>query len=345
METDPSRPLPGFKSLETHHCITGSLKHIYEFHGFPISEDLLFGLGAGLGFVYWHMKGTDPFYGGRANVGRANEEGLELTAGRRTGIAVQDHTTSSAKKAEKALLGLLEEGEPVYLYVDMGFLPYLNLPEGYHFGAHAVVVGGIDTDEREVVIADRDKGFHAASLEDIAKARGSKFKPFPPQHKWLTFDFSGVREPRPAEVREAIREVANGMANPPISNLGVKGIRTASKRTAKWTAILDEEQVRRTCFNVFIFIDAKGGTGGGIFRYMYSRFLLQAAEICDEVRFANAGDALRLVGDRWQEVALGFKAACSAEALDDAILEAIDPLPDIADSEEVIWSDLLQIVS
>ena len=84
-------PIAGFESLITHHCYTGSLKHIYEFHGYPISEDLLLGLGAGLGFVYWHMKGTDPFYGGRANVGRANEEGLEKAAGRRTGVKAESY--------------------------------------------------------------------------------------------------------------------------------------------------------------------------------------------------------------------------------------------------------------
>ena len=57
--------IPGFKSLCTHHCITGSMRHIYDFHNHPISEEMLLGLGAGLGFIYWHMKGTMPFLGGQ----------------------------------------------------------------------------------------------------------------------------------------------------------------------------------------------------------------------------------------------------------------------------------------
>ena len=63
-------PIQGFRSLETHHCVTGSMRHLYEFRGFPISEEMLFGLGAGLGFVYWQMKDAPPFIGGRTNTGR-----------------------------------------------------------------------------------------------------------------------------------------------------------------------------------------------------------------------------------------------------------------------------------
>src|SRR4030067_3088483 len=78
-------PFAGFRSLETHHCVTGSMLHIYDFYNHNISEDMLLGIGSGLSFIYWHMKGMAPMIGGRGNVGRPGEEGLEITAGRRTG--------------------------------------------------------------------------------------------------------------------------------------------------------------------------------------------------------------------------------------------------------------------
>jgi hypothetical protein len=56
------KPIHGFKFLQTHHCVTGSIRHIYEFYQYPISEELLLGLGAGVGFLYWHMQGTDPLH-------------------------------------------------------------------------------------------------------------------------------------------------------------------------------------------------------------------------------------------------------------------------------------------
>lgn len=80
------QPFPNFKHFTTHHCVTGSLRHIYEYHDYPISEEMLLGLGAGVGFIYWHTKGTLPFLGGRANLERPGEEGLEKAVGRHTGV-------------------------------------------------------------------------------------------------------------------------------------------------------------------------------------------------------------------------------------------------------------------
>jgi hypothetical protein len=334
------KSLPGFKSLTTHHCVTGSMRHIYEFHGVPISEELLLGLGAGVGFVYWHMRGTSPFYGGRGNTGRPGEEGLEKTAGRRTGVRVESFYTSSARKAEKALLEMLAAGEPVMIELDMGFLPYFDLPEGYHFGGHVVVVAGYDPQTRQVLIADRDDELHPVSLEDLEKARGSKFKPFPPRHKWYTFDFSEARPPEPEEVRQAIREVVTGMLEPPITNLGVKGIRKAAQRTLKWPAIMDEEQLRFACFNIFIFIDATGGTGGGIFRYMYSRFLREAAEITGNGRLMAVADEFQRIGDKWQVVAEIFQRASEADDPTATLPQISAPLLELADLEEAAWLQL-----
>ncbi len=336
---------PGFEAFPTHHCVTGSLRHIYEHHGYPISEDLLLGLGRGLGFVYFHIGEMDPFYGGRANVARPGEEGLEITAGRRTGVVVEAHTTGSARKAQEALRASLEAGEPVMVYLDMGFLPYFDLPEGYHFGAHVVVVAGYDPASRTVLLADRDAALHPVDWDTLEQARGSTFKPFPPLHKWFTFDFSAARPPTPEETREAIAEVCRGMLEPPIANLGVKGIRKARAETLKWPKLLDPVALRRTCFNVAMFIDHRGGTGGGIFRYMYGRFLGEAAALMGEPRLAAMAPDLAAIGDRWERVAAGFARAAGAGDPADLLDEATAPLPEIADREEEFWARLAEVVA
>jgi hypothetical protein len=230
------------------------------------------------------------------------------------------------------------------VHVDMGLLPYFHFPEEYHFGRHIVVVAGYDPGGRQVLIADRDEKLHPVSLEDLARARGSRFKPFPPQHTWYTFDFGGKRPPQPEEVRQAIREVATGMLQPPITNLGVEGIRKAARRTLKWPESMDKESLRLACFNVFIMIDAEGGTGGGLFRYMYNRFLRQAAEITGDERLIPVADGFQRLGDRWQAVAETFKRA--SEAPDPALLlsEGVAPLKALADQEEAAWTRLRELV-
>ena len=338
-------PFNGFQSLETHHCVTGSMLHIYDFHRHLISEDMLLGLGAGLGFIYWHMKGMSPMFGGRGNVGRPGEEGLEVTAGRRTGVRVGKHYTGSAKKAEKTLLEMLEAGQPVMMNVDMGFLPYFtDLPEDFHFGGHVIAIGGYDAETRQVLVADRDEPLHPVSLDDIAKARGSTFKPFPPRHMWFTFDFSGKRQPYPEEIGQAIGEVCTTMLEGPISNIGVRGIRKAAKRTLKWPDSMNEEELRWACFNTFIFIDATGGTGGGIFRYMYGRFLEEAAGIIGDERLADLGSDMRAIGDLWQEVAMIFKRGSEIPNPIDVLAETTAPLMEIADLEEAVWTRLRDLV-
>jgi len=338
------KPLEGFKSLMTHHCVTGSMRHVYVYNDHDISEDMLLGLGAGVGFIYWHMKGMPPMFGGRANVGRPGEEGLEITAGRRTGVYVERFHTSSAKKAEKALVEMLEAGEPVMIVVDMGFLPYFDLPEDFHFGGHVVAVGGYDAETGQVLVADRDEAPHPLSLEDLARARGSKFKPFPPRNTWFTFDFSSKRQPQPEEIRQAIHEVCTTMLEGPISNLGVRGIRKAAKRALKWTDTMDKDELRWTCFNIFIFIDAEGGTGGGIFRYMYGRFLKEAAGVTGDGRLAEVGEDMRAIGDLWQEVAEIFKRGWEADDPAAVLPETTTPMMEIADLEEMAWTRLRKIV-
>jgi hypothetical protein len=63
------------------------------------------------------------------------------------------------------------------------------------------------------------------SLAQLAKARNSKFKPFPPQNAYF--------KPGAEEVREAIAQVADRMLHPPISNIGVKGIRKSGTEMLK----------------------------------------------------------------------------------------------------------------
>ena len=335
--------LPGFRSLVTCHCVTGSMRQVYAFHGDGISEEMLLGLGDGVGFIYWHMRGAPPMLGGRANVGRPGEAGLERLAGRRTGVAVESRETASAARAEAALLEALAGGEPVMVQVDMGELGYLGMPAGYHFGGHVVVVAGADPESRTALVADRDAPLHAVSLDELDRARGSPCRPWPPRRRWWSFDFSAVREPRAAEVREAIAETATAMLEAPIANLGVRGIRTAATRIRGWPAALGARGLTAACINGFTMIDARGGTGGGCFRSMYATFLKEAAMITSEPAFACAGAAMAEIASSWQEVAEALQGAATAAQPEPWLARGAGLLAQIADREEAAWAGLRQL--
>lgn len=171
---------------------------------------MILGLGTGMGFIYWKMKmasKTCVFIGGRGN-----NSGFFNDVGARTGIRIRLVSTVSEKKAEAALLEKLRLKEPVMLFGDMAFLPWFHFPEEYHFGGHTFVACGYDGADT-VLASDMDqqaaglkKGSVAPiSLEQLRAARGSRFKPFPPKHRYVEFDFSRSRSPEAQDMYAAIR--------------------------------------------------------------------------------------------------------------------------------------------
>jgi hypothetical protein len=338
------QPFPGFKHFTTHHCVTGSLRHVYAFNGYPISEEMLLGLGSGVGFIYWHPKNSAPFLGGRANAGRPGEEGMEKAAGRCTGVKVELHRTESTARAEKTMLELLENRQPATLALDMGFLPYFDFQgQEYHFGGHVVVACGLDLPNRQVLIADRDMPLHMVSLESLAQARGSKYQPFPPHNAWYTFDFSRKRAPLAAEIWPAIRQCAQGMLEPPIANLGIRGIYKAAQCIIEWPQIMDDTALRLACLNAAIMIDARGGTGGGLLRSMYGHFLEEAAEITGEPKLREVAKQLLAAGQRWDDVAALLDHCYLADKPQELLIEASQLLPKIAAIEEKAWRELWRL--
>jgi len=82
-----------FKAFAGHHCITTSLRHIFVYHGHEISEEMLFGLGAGLNCFYAEYK-VSPYslLGMRAKIGE-----FEDSFAKHLNIDIQVYETSSCR--------------------------------------------------------------------------------------------------------------------------------------------------------------------------------------------------------------------------------------------------------
>ena len=99
------------------------------------------------------------------------------------------------------------------------------------------------------------------------------------------------------------------MLHPPIRNMGVAGIRTAAERIPLWPEQMSADEIRRALFNTYIFVSPVGGSGGGCFRYMFSRFLAEAAAITGDARLAESAAEFKRIGDDWEAFAAWAKAA------------------------------------
>jgi len=331
-------PFPNCPALDGCHCVTNSLAKIFHHAGHPLSEEMLLGLGAGMGFIYWQMKmgaGIYIFVGGRAN-----PKNLYQDLGARTGVGIREICTSSAPKAEAALLRALALREPVMLGGDMGFLPWFHFPREYHFGGHAFVVCGYDggstvlASDMDPQMAGLKKGFYApVTLEQLARARNSPYKPFPPKNLRLEFDFSGFRNPGNGEIAASIAQTVDAQLNPPIKNFGVPGIRHTASQLLQWPSIFKDKELRMNLFNLYVFIEI-GGTGGGCFRPMYARFLMEGAKIARMPALADAAEIFHQSGARFTEIALLFKEAGTMKGIEEKVHSASLLFGEIAGLEE-----------
>ena len=331
-------PFPNCPALDGCHCVTSSLAKIYHHAGHPLPEEMLLGLGAGMGFIYWQMKmGGESFVfvGGRGNV-----QNFYQDLGARTGVRITEACTTSTKKAESELLRLLAEKTPVMLSGDMGLLPWFDLPEDYHFGGHAFVVCGYDGHDT-MLASDIDQ--HASGLkpglyapitrEQLSEARNSPFKPFPPKNLRLEFDFSGFRAPGTEEIAASIRQTIDAHLHPPIRNFGVSGMRHTAKQILKWPTQFNDRDLRMNLLNLYIFIEI-GGTGGGCFRSMYAQFLLQAAKITRNAALVGSAATFQESALKFTTIARMFQDAARMGEIDAKIAAASAVFREIADLEE-----------
>jgi hypothetical protein len=292
----------GLKPFIGKHCETTALKRVLGYHGLSLSEEMLLGLGGGIGFIYWYMKMMPaPFVGSRSGKGTD----FVTNICRRIGAEVTIMETASAKKGYAELKALLSAGEPVVVYGDMAYLPYFALPEVAHFGGHVFVVFGLDEEGDKVDIYDRSRKPVTVTTADLARTRSSRSPPFPPKHRMLRIKYPARLENLEAGIKESIRECCRGMLRPPITNLGLKGMAKWSKLVAKWPEQFTGLNLLGALMNGFIYIET-GGTGGSAFRPMYARFLEEASEVTGQPALNKVAKLMRQSAAAWSQIASGL---------------------------------------
>jgi len=294
--------LEGFKPFVGKHCETTALKRVLDYHGLSLSEEMLLGLGGGIGFIYWYVKMMpSPFVGGRSGKGTD----FPTNICRRIGAGVTVSETSSSKRGYEELKALLGGGEPAVVYGDMAYLPYFAIPEVAHFGGHVFVVFGLDEARDEVYIYDRGRNPVMVSIADLARARGSKFPPFPPKHRLLKISYPSAVVDLAPGIKQSIRECCQGMLKPPIKNIGLSGMEKWSKLVVKWPEQFKGINLLGALINGFIYIET-GGTGGSAFRSMYARFLEEASSVIDQPALREVAEMMRESAAVWSEIAAGL---------------------------------------
>ena len=256
-----------------HHCITNSLKQLFKFEDFPISEEMLFGLGGGLGFVYVNLSDS-PMVSCRIKPLEFEEK-----LSKRLGVEINITRSKKDSVAQKKVIRNIDSNKPVMVYVDMAYLQYLNLDTSNHFGGHSVIIFGYDLEKEIFYASDRDnahlpihtpkgkiaKDYHLVSFEEMTFARNSSHRPFPAKNKWIKYDFSKRKNIDERILKKAIQSNIEEMLNPPANLLGINGIEKFSREIKKWHKF-SQEKLKLAGITNYFMISKDGGTGGGAFR-------------------------------------------------------------------------------
>jgi hypothetical protein len=171
----------------------------------------------------------------------------------------------------------------------MGFLPYLRLPEQAHFGGHAVTVFEIDEDAGTARLSDVLDEPQTVGLDDLRRARGSVYRPFPPKTRLMDLALPDALPGLGPLALDAIRANAEFVGHPPITNIGLKGFAKFAREVRKWPAAMAPGQLVGALVNTFAYIEISG-TGGSGFRPMYARFLREAHALTGERRLLEAAE-------------------------------------------------------
>jgi hypothetical protein len=321
--------LTDFEPFVGQHCETTAAGTLLKHIGIELSEPMLFGLGEGLGFLYWNMKSMGfPFIGGRVKTDLLTENLC-----RNLDLSLDVKKTTSLKKAWENVDEALVAGSPVGLKLDCFHLDYFTAK--IHFAGHYVAMYGHEDDFAYLVDTDQQGSMVKTSLENLALARSAKGPMSSPN---LSFTISKSGKPAAIEdvIPSAIQRNAVDYINPPITNIGYKGILKTSREIKKWFARSDNAQEE---FKTTAMLMERAGTGGSLFRNLYRDFLEESSQILSSPELRQAHSDFIGIAAQWREVAeLLQEAGETGKAT--FIDSASDVLIDLSDRERTVMTAL-----
>jgi len=295
--------LPGFEHRPGVHCGSTALADALRVRGLALSEPMVFGLGAGLGFytfVAAELSPTHLFQGRSAH--------LERTACEVLGAPVRERVEEDAACAWDGVRGALERGLAPILSTDLAELPYFG--SRTRFGGHRVVLAGYDAARRVAWLADGDRpALEEVPLDALERARASVAPPFGmPGHPWLEVDAPARPRPIAEAVRDALRRQAREALIDVDGTAGVSALERFAAELPEWPARAADEADRAWCFRYGYQVIERRGTGGGLFRALYARFLAEAETAVPGLAALGLSRRMRTLAEAWARLGAAFRA-------------------------------------
>lgn len=320
------------KPFDGQHCETTATGTLLRQLDIELSEPMLFGLGEGLGFIFWKMKSMNfPFIGGRVKT-----DLLTQNIARNLNLELTVKETASTQKAWDNVKELIDNGQVVGLKLDCFHLQYFSRP--FHFAGHYAALYNYDNENAYLVDTKQQGGQVKTSLKSLALARAEK-GPMSSKNLYYTLSKTDKKFDLKTSIITAIRNNANDYINPPITNIGYKGISKTSTEIIKWFKTSKDIE---TEFKTSAMMMEKAGTGGALFRNLYRDFLKESYDILKLDKLKSGHEAFVEIAELWTSVSQLFEKVSQTKDFK-YIQQASDILKIISNKEKTTMEILATI--
>lgn len=314
------------------HCETTATGTLLRHIGVQLSEPMLFGLGEGLGFIFWNMKFMDfPFIGGRIK-----PDALTENIVRNLNLKLEVQETSSSKKAWENVKSNIDRDIPVGLKLDCYHLDYFT--NKIHFAGHYVAMYGYDDTYAYLIDTKQQGGKVRASLKNLELARKEKGAMSSKNLSYVIEKTSKVYNLEEA-IKTALKNNANDYLNPPIKNMGYKGVLKASVEIKKWFKTSKNVQ---SDFKTSAMLMERAGTGGALFRNLYRDFLKESYDLLKIQGLKEVHERFVEIAPLWTEISNLFAYAAETQDIN-YINKASEILIDLSNREKEAMELLLKV--
>lgn len=324
--------IPDFIPFVGQHCETTATGSLLRQIGVELTEPMLFGLGEGLGFIFWKMKTMDfPFIGGRVK-----PDVLTANICRNLGLSLDVKQTASARRAWENCVAPLKSGQAVGLKLDCFHLDYFSTK--FHFAGHYVALYGHDEEFAYLVDTQQQGGKVKTSLDSLSLARSER-GPMSSKNLSYTIGEIGQSSDVATAVRQAIQNNARDYLNPAITNMAHKGILKTSKEIGKW---FNRSTDKKREFQTTAMLMERAGTGGSLFRNLYRDFLLECVDEFGFSELTGPHEQFCEIAKQWKRVSdFLYEAGASGDMA--PINEASKLLASLSQQEHEVMSKLASI--
>lgn len=285
--------IDNFEAFNGQHCETTATGSLLKQININLSEPMLFGIGEGLGYIFWNMKIMNfPFIGGRIK-----PDALTENICKNLNLKLEVKETSSTKKAWENVKKNIDKGKAVGLKLDCYHLDYFT--SKIHFAGHYASIYGYDDQFAYLNDTNQQGRNTKTSLRNLELARNERGA-MSSRNRSYTISKNGKVTDLKTIIKQAINNNATEFLNPPIKNIGYKGIFKTSSEIKKWfKTSIDIKKDFQTSASLM----ERGGTGGALFRNIYSEFLKESGELLESKELIEASDEYKVIANLWTKVA------------------------------------------